>query len=92
MDEALRERAALARSAISMQMSGPKKSAKFNIIRRGESTSVSVLLDTHSKFAKLAVGKNVVTAKLKNSSEDPVFPLAIALSGLYPLTKVWVDY
>ena len=58
-----RERAALARSAITMQMNGPKKSAKFGLLRRGEYIGVSVLLNTHSKFAKLAVGKNVVTAK-----------------------------
>ena len=28
----------------------------------------------------------------RNSPGDPLFPLAIALSGLSPLTKVWVDY
>ena len=93
MDEAPpRERAALARSAISMQMSGPKKSAKFGLLRRGEYIGVSVLLNTHSKFAKLAVGKYVVTAKQRNNSGDWGFPLIIALNGLDPLTKVWVDY
>ena len=68
------------------------RSAKFGIFRRGEYTPVKALLNTHTKFGKLAVGKNVVTAKQKNSSGDPVFPLAIALNGLNPLTKVWVDY
>ena len=64
MDEAPpRERAALARSTISMQMNGPKKTAKFGLLRRGEYIGVSVLLNTHSKFGKLAVGKNIVTAK-----------------------------
>ena len=93
MDEAPpRKRAALARSAIKMQMNGPKKSAKFGLLRRGEYIGVSVLLNTHTKFGKLAVGKNVVTAKQKNSSGDPLFPLAIALNDLYPITKVWVDY
>ena len=87
-----RERAALARSAITMQMSGPKKSAKFGLLRRGEYIGVSVLLNTHSKFAKLAVGKHVVTAKQRNSSGGWGFPLTIALNGLDPLTKVWVDY
>ena len=83
-----RERAALARSAISMQMSGAKKSAKFGLLRRGEYIGVSVLLNTHSKFAKLAVGKHVVTAKQRNSSVEWGFPLTIALNGLDPLTKV----
>ena len=93
LDEAPpRERAALARSAISMQMSGPKKSAKFGLLRSGEYISVSVLHNMHSKFGKLAVGKNVVTAKQRNSTGDKVFPLMIALNGLGPITKVWVDY
>ena len=26
------------------------------------------------------------------SQGNPLFPLTIALSGLHPLTKVWVDY
>ena len=87
-----RQRAALARSAISMKMSGPKKSAKFGLLRRGEYIGVSVLLNTHSKFAKLAVGKNVVTAKQRNDSGYSLFPLTIALNSLDPLTKVEVDY
>ena len=41
-----RERAALARSAISMKMNGPKKSAKFGLMRRGEYIGVSVVLNT----------------------------------------------
>ena len=52
---------------------------------------MSILLNTHTKFGKLAVGKHVVTAKQRNPG-DLIFPLIIALSGLYPLTKVWVDY
>ena len=87
-----RVRAALARTAISMQMTGPKKCAKFGLLRRGEYIGVSVLLNTLTKFGKLAVGKNVVTAKQRNSSENWVFPLSIALNSLDPLTKVWVDY
>ena len=73
-------------------MSGPKKSAKFGLLRKGEYIGVSVLLNTHSKFGKLAVGKNVVTAKQRNRSGDSIFPLAIALNEMYPLTKVWADY
>ena len=52
---------------------------------------MSAVLNTHTKFAKLQVGKHVVTAKQRHS-QDLVFPLAIALSGLLPLTKVWVDF
>ena len=58
-----RERAALARSAISLKMNGPKKSAKFGLMLKGEYIGVSVALNTQTKFAKLAVGKQVVTAK-----------------------------
>ena len=37
MDEApSRERAALARTAITMKMDGPKKIAKFGFLRKGE--------------------------------------------------------
>ena len=45
-----------------------------------------------TKFAKLSVGKHVVTAKQRSGSNDSYFPLAIALSDLSPLTKMWVDY
>ena len=37
------------------------------------------------------MGKHVVSAK-QRQGKDPLFPLAVALSGLPPLTKVWVDY
>ena len=64
MNEApLRERSALARSAISMKMHGPKKSAKFGIMRKGDYIGVTVVLNTLTKFAKLAVGKHVVSVK-----------------------------
>ena len=61
-------------------------------MRKGEYIGVSAVLNTHSKFAKLAVGKNVVTAKQRYSSQDPLLPLVIAVNGLAPLTKVEVDY
>ena len=86
-----RERAALARTAISFKMDGPKKSAKFGLLLKGDYIGVSVVLNTHTKFGKLAVGKHVVTAKQRHAG-DHIFPLAVALSGLFPLTKVWVDY
>ena len=92
MDEAPpRERAALARSAIKLSMHGAKKTAKFGLLRRGEYIGVTVLLNTLTKFGKLSVGKQVITARQRSPGE-PIFPLIIALSGLHPLTKVWVDY
>ena len=60
-------------------------------MRRGEYIGVSILLNLITKFGKLSVGKHVVSVK-QRSPGDPIFPLAIALSGLHPLTKVWVDY
>ena len=60
-------------------------------MRSGKYIGVSILLNTHTKFAKLAVGKHIVTAKQRNAG-DSIFPLTIALCGLYPLTKVWVNY
>ena len=62
-----RDRAALARSAIIMKMDGPKKTAKFGLLRKGKYTGVTVVLNTHTKFSKLTVGKHVVTAKQRNS-------------------------
>ena len=87
-----RERAPLARTAISANMSGPKKSAKFGLLRKGEYIGVYVVLNTHTKFAKLVVGKHVVNAKQRHSSKDPLLPLSLAINGLAPLTKVWVDF
>ena len=58
-----RERAVLAHTTISAYMNGPKKSAKFGLLRKGEYIGVSVVLNMHSKFAKLTVGKHVVSAK-----------------------------
>ena len=86
-----RERAALARSAIQMIMEGPKKSAKFGLLLKGKYIGVTVVMNTHTKFAKLAVGKHVVSAKQQHSG-DRLFPLAVAIRGLDPLTKVWVDF
>ena len=57
-----RERAAIARTAITMRMDGLKKSAKFGLLRRGEYIGVSVVHNSLTKFAKLAVGKHVVSA------------------------------
>ena len=68
MDEApARERAALARTAMSMKMDGPKKIANFGLMRKGEYIGVSTILNTLTKFAKLQVGKHAVTARQRNS-------------------------
>ena len=54
MAEALpRERSALARTAMIMKMVGPKKTAKFGLLRSGEYIGASVLLNLHTKFSKL---------------------------------------
>ena len=86
-----RERADLARTSIKLSMQGQKRTAKFGLLRRGEYISVCVLFNMLTKFGKLSVGKHVVSAKQRSTGE-PIFPLTIALSGLHPLTKVWVDY
>ena len=87
-----RERAALARTAIQMRMDGLIKSAKFGLLLTGKYIGVSIVLNMHTKFAKLSVGKHVVSAKQSKNLQEQLLPLAIALSGLLPLTKVWVDY
>ena len=58
---------------------------------KGEYIGVSVIHNTHTKFAKLAVGKHVVTAKQRNAG-DHIFPLTVVINGLAPLSKVQVDY
>ena len=74
-----------------MKMEGPKKSANFGLLLRGKYIGVSVVLNTLTKFGKLAVGKHVISAKQRHAG-DQLFPLTVALSGLAPLSKVWVDY
>ena len=69
MNEAIqRERAALARTSIATKMDGPIKSAKFGLLLKGEYINVSTVLNTLTKFAKLVVGKDVVSAKQRNNS------------------------
>ena len=87
-----RERAALARTAITMKLDGPLKSAKFGLLRKGEYIGVTVVLNMHTKFAKLSVGKNIVTAKQRHNSQEPLLPLLITLSDLSPISKVWVNF
>ena len=68
------------------------RTAKFGLLRNGEYIGVSAVLNTHTKFGKLVVGKHVVSAKQQHGSGNSIFPLVIALNGLSPITKVWVDY
>ena len=77
---------------MTMNMNGPKKSAKFGLLLKGEYISVSALLNFHTKFAKLSVGKHVVTAKQRQGSKDPLLPLNISVNGMHPISKVEVRY
>ena len=58
-----RERAPLARSSTTINMDGAKKFGKFPIIRSGQLICVTILVNFLTKFAKLQVGKQYVTAK-----------------------------
>ena len=82
-----RERAALARTAITTSMNGPKKMIKFGFLLKGVFITASAILNQHTKFAKLQVGKHFVSAKQRHA-QDYVFPLTISLNGLGPLSKV----
>ena len=53
---------------------------------------MSALLNFHTKFAKLSVGKHVVTAKQRQGSKDPLLPLIISVNGMHPVSKVEVSY
>ena len=73
-------------------MDSATKSANFYLLRKGEPTRVSVTFNTHSGFAKLSVGKHLVSSKQQLGSKDLPFPLTLALAGLSALEKVWVNY
>ena len=68
------------------------RTGSFPLLRNGELIPVSVQLNQLTKFSKLQVGKNIVTAKQRHGSQNPLFPQSIALSNLAPLQKVWADY
>ena len=59
---------------------------------KGKYIGVTALLNFHTKFAKLSVGKHVVTAKQRQGSKDPLLPLSISVNGMHPVTKVSVSY
>ena len=61
-------------------------------MRKGEPIGVSAELNQNTNFAKLKVGKNIVTARKKKGSKDPLLPLTIALNDLNPLSKVQVYF
>ena len=87
-----RERQPLARSKTSINMSGIKKHGYYPLLRNGELIPVTVLLNKQTNFAKLQVGKQIITARQKQGSQKSFFPQSIAVVGLAPLEKVWVDY
>ena len=63
-----RRRAQLARSGVTLSMDGNKKIGQYPILRNGEYISISVQMNTLTKFSKLQVGKYVITAKEKKGS------------------------
>ena len=73
-------------------MDGNKKIGQYPILLNGEYISISVQMNTLTKFSKLQVGKYVVTAKERKGSNEKMFPLIITCGDLTPLTKVVVNY
>ena len=56
------------------------------MIRNGELIQVTVHLNELTKFSKLRVGKQVVTANLKKlGPKNSLFPLLIVVNDLAPL-------
>ena len=82
----------LSRTTTMTNMIGQIKRGYFPLIVNGELIPVSVQLNQLTKFSKLQVGKQVVTAKQRKGSQNQLMPLSIAIIGRAPLTKVWVDY
>ena len=75
-------------------MDGHTKSGSFPLLLQGKLIPVSVKLNEMTKFAKLQVGKHIVTAKHTEGSKNYLFPLLIAINDpeLEPLKKVCADY
>ena len=59
----LKRQELLARSKTSVKMHGYKKYGSFPLLLSGKLIPMSVLLNEQTKFSKLQVGKNIVTAK-----------------------------
>ena len=73
-------------------MDGQIKRGYYPIIRNGELIQVHVQFNKLTKYARLQVGKQIVTAKQRKGSQNPLYPQTIAVIGLAPLNKVSVDY
>ena len=69
-----RVREPLARSKTSINMNGHRKYGHFPLLRNGELIPVSILLNQKTNFAKLQVGKQIVTANQRLGSRNPLFP------------------
>ena len=74
LSEALVRRETLARTTTSVNMNGQIKRGYFPLLRNGELIPVIVQLNKLTKFAKLQVGKQIVTAKEKQGSQNQLFP------------------
>ena len=68
------------------------RTASYPLLLSGKLVPVSVQLNQLTKFSKLQVGKVITTAKQRKGSQNALFPLSVAMSGLYPLKKVQADY
>ena len=92
LPQAIVRREPLARTTTSINMNGQIKRGYYPLLRNGELIPVSVQLNQRTKFAKLQVGKQIVTAKLRQGSQNQLFPQSVAMVGLAPLAKVEADY
>ena len=64
------------------------RTASYPILLSGKLVPVSVQLNQVTKYSKLQVGKMITTAKQRKGSQNALFPLSVAMSGL----KVQADY
>ena len=64
----------------------------YPLLRNGELIPVTVSLNKQTNFAKLQVGKQIVTARQRKDSQNLLFPQTVAVVGLAPLIKVWANY
>ena len=68
LEEAPVRREPLARTTTSINMKGQIKYGYFPLLRNGELIPVSVHLNQRTKFAKLQVGKQIVTSKQRKGT------------------------
>ena len=62
-----------------------KRHGYYPLLRNGELIPVTVLLNEQTKFSKLQVGKQIVTARQRQGSENFLYPQSIAVIGKAPL-------